>query len=306
MACFKIGLAGHDQALAVIAHGRAAGAVDDRALLRDAVDHRGMTGLRLAVALDGAALEALGRLAGAQRIERAWPSPPVACCLSQSAHGRRRCAWEIADRAWSWRLWIASRSARSAALAWAYSSFLVTRTCCARPSPSIAMRTLRPQGDAAEVRRIITGVVHDDSNVGEQSAIDADDRGRDVRGLEAREERDHIGVLLRLAVAADRDAGVALGGHVGHRAAFALGLLFVEELDAARGHAAGQHDVAGDAVLAHFARQGLRPAQQRHAQSVRQTEVDDGCDHARRSAGHDAAELALAHAGQHAIGDGDN
>ena len=65
-----VGLAGHGQTLAVIAHGRAAGAVDDRALLRDAVDHRGMAGLRLAVALDGVALEALGRLAGAQRIER--------------------------------------------------------------------------------------------------------------------------------------------------------------------------------------------------------------------------------------------
>src|SRR6218665_1161896 len=179
---------------------------------------------------------------------RAWPPRPVPCFRSQSTYSRRRCSWWIAARSWSWRLWIASRSARSAALAWAYSSFLVTRACCARPSTSIAMRTLRPKGDAAEVRRIITGAVPDDSNVGEQSAIDADDRARDVRGIAAREERDHIGVLLRLAVAADRDARVALGGHVGHRAAFALGLLFVEELDAARGHAAGQHDVAGDAV----------------------------------------------------------
>src|SRR6218665_779354 len=124
----------------------------------------------------------------------AWPSPPVACCSSQAAYGRRPGSWLIAARSWSWRFWSAANAAPRGALAWAYSSFLVTRACCARTSTSIAMRTLRTKGDAAEVRRIITGAVPDDSNVGEQSAIDADDRARDVRGIAAREERDHIGV----------------------------------------------------------------------------------------------------------------
>ena len=63
---FARGLAGDLQAVAVIAHGTHAGAEDDRALLRDVVQHRRVSGHRLALASYGVALEALGRLAGTQ------------------------------------------------------------------------------------------------------------------------------------------------------------------------------------------------------------------------------------------------
>ena len=63
---FARGLAGDLQAVTVIAHGAHAGAEDDRPLLRDVVHRRRVAGLRLALAPDGVALEALGRLAGAQ------------------------------------------------------------------------------------------------------------------------------------------------------------------------------------------------------------------------------------------------
>ena len=46
------------QFVAIIAHGRAAGAIDDRAFLGDVIHDRGVAALRPALALDGIALEA--------------------------------------------------------------------------------------------------------------------------------------------------------------------------------------------------------------------------------------------------------
>jgi len=64
------GLAGNLQPVAIVAHGRAAGAVDDRALLRDVVDHGGMARHSPALAADGIALEPLGGLSGPQGGQR--------------------------------------------------------------------------------------------------------------------------------------------------------------------------------------------------------------------------------------------
>src|SRR6478735_8392086 len=141
----------------------------------------------------------------------------------------------------------------------------------------------------------------DGSDAGDQASVDADHRPGHVGGALARQERDHVGVFLRLAVTPERDRAGALGSHLRDRTVLALGLGLVEEQDALRRDPARQHDVGRDAVASDLARQRLRPTDEGEPQRVRDAEVRDRRHNARRRAGDDAPPFALAHARQDAV-----
>src|SRR3954471_10612098 len=98
------------------------------------------------------------------------------------------------------------------------------------------------------------------SDAGDETAVDADDRPRHVRGALTGQKCYDVGVFFRVAVAPHRNGPRALSGNLFHGAVFAFGLGLIQEQDPLRRDATGQHDVGGDAVAPNLARQRFRPA----------------------------------------------
>src|SRR3954452_2817444 len=106
------------------------------------------------------------------------------------------------------------------------------------------------------------------SDAGDEATVDANDRPGHVGCPLARQERDHVGVFLRITIAPERDGPRALGAHLLDGAVLALGLGLIQEQDPLRRDATGQHVVGGDPIAPNLPRQRLRPADQRQPQRI--------------------------------------
>src|SRR5438046_2250971 len=90
----------------------------------------------------------------------------------------------------------------------------------------------------------------------DQAAVHPHDRPRDVGRALACQERDDIAVFFRLAIAAERNGGRALGRDFLNRPGFAFRLSLIEVADAVGRYATRENDVCSDAILTHLPGEG--------------------------------------------------
>src|SRR5580700_10909873 len=88
------------------------------------------------------------------------------------------------------------------------------------------------------------------SDGGDEAAVYADDAAGDVAGPWTGEEGDDVGILPRVAVAAERDRGNTFGCDLSYWSPLTCRLGLVELHHAARRDSARDDNVAGDVALA--------------------------------------------------------
>src|ERR1700730_12309541 len=125
------------------------------------------------------------------------------------------------------------------------------------------------------------------SYAGDHSAIHSYYRSRNIGSSIAREKGYRVRIFLSPAVAPHGNGRSAFCHYGFYGPPLTFGLGRVQEMDAFSGDAPWQDNIGRNSVTGHFARNCLRPAHQREAESVGHAEVRYRCDYAGRRAGND-------------------